>query len=344
LYNKDRCLFKFNRLENQEKNKPFKKLVMAASEANWFFYFAVIFILSGLIWQGITHKPGNKQSNPSVVPQVLGASTQLRGDPNETASIRPLEKFELELKPEDLSAKSALVYDVTADNLVFAKNSRQKTFVASLTKLMTALVAYQNLDLSLTATTTEEFVNPVKPSLGLKPGESVRALDLFYAMLIGSANDAALGLSKIVEAQTQKPFVELMNETAATLGMGYSNFSNPLGFDSWANFSTAEDLLKLVLESRQYSAFRLYGKSPDYEFDSVQGRHFSVKATNRLPKKYPDISAVKTGQTPASDGSIISMVEIGEREFAVIILNSLSREKDLLTVRSALRQTLETFK
>jgi hypothetical protein len=51
-------------LENQQKNKPFEKLVMAASEANWFFYFAVIFILSGLIWQGITHKPATSTSTP----------------------------------------------------------------------------------------------------------------------------------------------------------------------------------------------------------------------------------------------------------------------------------------
>jgi D-alanyl-D-alanine carboxypeptidase len=201
---------------------------------------------------------------------------------------------------------------------------------------MTGLVAYQNLDLSDNATVTEEFINPIKPTLGLKPGESVRNLDLLYSMLIGSANDAAMGLAETVTIKTQKPFVELMNEAAAELGMGYTSFSNPVGFDSWANYSTAEDLLKLVLKCRQYAAFRLYGKSPMYEFLSASGRSFAIKATNRLPQKYPDISAIKTGQTPASDGSIISTIETEDKTFIVIILNSLNREKDLLTVRSAL--------
>ncbi len=265
-------------------------------------------------------------------PQVLGASTQdIRGAQPPSLPLPFLKQ------PVDTSAISAggfLVYDTESGQDMLAKNPEQKFSIASLTKLLTALVTYQNVDLSQTATITPGDVITISPSLGLKPGDNIVFSDLFNSMLLGSANDAAKALSNHSFLGGGTEFVKNMNRVAGALGMQNSNFSNPLGFDSQNNYSTAEDLKKLVEETQKLAAFKNIGRRTEYSFISTQGNSYSVKATNKLVGLYPEIEAIKSGQTPAAKQSLISKVNKNGHSIVIIVLSSQNREKDTLDLEN----------
>src|SRR4029077_21109724 len=98
------------------------------------------------------------------------------------------------------------------------------------------------------------------PALNFLVGDSVKADDVFNSMLIGSCNDAALALADDVTGQTQKNFVDLMNQEAKTLGMANSSFENPMGFDNFNNYSTAQDIKILITETQQLAVFKDLGR------------------------------------------------------------------------------------
>jgi D-alanyl-D-alanine carboxypeptidase len=234
-----------------------------------------------------------------------------------------------------IQAKSLLVFDSATGQTLAEKNPRQPVAIASLTKLMTGLVVYNHISSfrqTITVQPDDRFT--VDPSLGLKTGDEVAVSDLFYSMLIGSANDAALALANHTEQTAGKNFVDLMNEQARDLGMEDTHFSNPLGFDSEANFSTASDLAKLIKKVRDYQAFNLSGKEQSYEFTSGSGFHYGVKATNKLTASYPDLYAIKTGFTNQAQGAMVTEVKGKRAAFTIIILDSPNRENDTLLLRS----------
>lgn len=269
----------------------------------------------------------------SLTPQVLGASIgEIRG----AQQIGPEHVYGKIREPDfsAISAKSFLAYDLSGGQILAEKNGSQKLPIASLTKLITALVAYDNLDLNSYVAVTVHDVLDVSPSLGLSPGDQAKVLDLLNAMLVGSANDAAWALANHIAQATGKNFVSLMNEKAVQLQMDDSNFSNPLGFDSINNYSTAQDLKKAVDQTQQLAVFTQLGRKESYSFRGMSGKLYDVVATNKLVSEYPDIEAVKTGHTIAAQDSMISKVTAKDgRKIIVIVLGSVNREKDTLKLK-----------
>jgi serine-type D-Ala-D-Ala carboxypeptidase (penicillin-binding protein 5/6) len=239
----------------------------------------------------------------------------------------------------NVSAKAFLVYDEKSNQNLALKNQTLKLPIASLTKLLTALVVYKEVDLmdKVVISSSDKFA--VEPSLNLKSGDTVLVRDLFDSMLIGSANDAGITLANFVEKKTGKNFVELMNLKAKELSMENSKFSNPIGFDSKDNFSTVDDLKKLVIETQKYSAFVSLGKKTGYTFSSEQNNSYSVKATNKLVFKHTEFESIKTGFTQESAGSLISKVENDSNKIVIIVIGSENREKDTLDIKNEIFKT-----
>lgn len=276
-------------------------------------------------------------SLPTGDPRVEGAATiSPLGMPNNKGSdniAKPKLIGAIDLTT--VQARSFLVFDSGTGETLAEKNPKQPVAIASLTKLMTGLVAYNHISSfrqTIMVQSDDQF--NVDPVLGLKTGEEVSVSDLFYSMLIGSANDAALTLANHTEQTTGKNFVDLMNDQAKSLGMEDTHFSNPLGFDSEANFSTAADLAKLINKVREYQAFSLSGKEQSYAFTSSSGSRYGVKATNKLTASYPDLFAVKTGFTNQAQGAMVTEVKDKQVAFTIIILDSPNRENDTLNLRS----------
>lgn len=263
-------------------------------------------------------------------PQVLGASIDLRGQAPAVAVPVLGPGFD----DAQVTAKSYLAADAATGNVIVEKNGGQKEYIASLTKLLTGLASYNSVDINATATLTPADEFNVSPVLYLRAGDSVKLLDLFNAMLVGSENDAALALSNHVAAITGQNFVDMMNSEAHSLGMSNSNFSNPLGFDSPQNYSTADDLLKLVLATQKLSVFTWLGRQTAYEFTGSLGKVYKAKATDTLIASHPEIQAVKTGYTQGAGQAMVTKATENGHGIYIIVLDSQDRETDTLTLEN----------
>jgi len=142
----------------------------------------------------------------------------------------------------EISAKSYLVADLDSGFVFAEKNSQEKLPIASLTKLMTAIVVAENVDLRKSVLVKPEMLEAYGSTKGLEVGKSFRVVELFYPLLISSSNDAAEVLSGFLgETKT----IEMMNEKAKAILMKYTEFTDPHGFDP-KNVSTAQDLFQLA--------------------------------------------------------------------------------------------------
>ena len=288
------------------------------------------------LFSGSTTQASSEKTE--AVPQVLGDAISIRGDLiDQNIDLNPLIK-----NPDTagVKAKSFLVFDLKSGQQLLEKNSNQKFSIASLTKLLTGLVAYQNVDLSHEIILTSKDNLKVKPTLSFVSGDLVKASDVFNSMIIGSCNDAALTLANFVNETTGQNFVDLMNRQAQTLGMVDSHFANPMGFDSAGNFSTAQDMKKLITATQSLAVFKNLGRRTNYQFTSASGNYYSTAATNTLIKSHEDIQAIKTGYTGEAGGAMATKIKIGEREIVVLVLNSTNREEDTLRLREILLQNI----
>ncbi|MDP3994099.1 MAG: serine hydrolase [bacterium] len=228
----------------------------------------------------------------------------------------------------ELSAESALVKDKNSNVVLFEKNSREKLPIASLTKLMTALVALRELKMDEVVTISPEDtrVSPYKANLAA--GEKLLARDLLKAMLVLSANDAAWALARAAGG-TVKDFVLKMNSEARSLGMLSTAFTNPVGFDDDGHYSTAADLAILVEEVLRHPELVEIASLKEATINSVDGRiTHRLLTTNKLMLKYKEISGLKTGYTTEAKGNLIVLVQEGPALLYFIVLNSDDRETE----------------
>jgi len=234
------------------------------------------------------------------------------------------------LPAPDFKAKSVLIYDPATDANLYEKNSEQELPIASLTKLMTAIVASEspNFDKPITLTSADQL--NVAPVLHLQAGDTVRPEDLVKSMLVGSANDAALALSN--HFPDQQTFIEIMNQKAKNLGMTHTHFTTPIGFDTPGNYSTAGDLKILVNYALNRLPYPQIWQTKDYYFVSMSGREYYVQNSNDLVYNHANILSIKTGYTDLAQGNMIVLAkDDAGRQIISVVLNSGQRENDTMT-------------
>jgi serine-type D-Ala-D-Ala carboxypeptidase (penicillin-binding protein 5/6) len=291
---------------------------------------------------GFLYSQSKPDLSQPVIPQVLGATTEappaIRG--GDDTALKPISQT-TEPDVSGITAQSFEVFDLASGQELLAKNTSQKFAIASLTKLMTALTAYNNSDLAGSLTITNKDVLNVKPNLDFVLGDQVKALDIFDSMLIGSCNDAALALADYVAKATGSNFVNLMNNQAASLGMANTSFANPMGFDSVNNYSTAQDLKLLIMATQKLSVFTDLGRRSGYSFASLSGQNYSTVATNTLIKNHPDIEAIKTGFTNEANGAMATKVDIAGHQIVILVLDSQNRELDTLRLKNILESNFD---
>ncbi len=281
----------------------------------------------------------SNNAKSEALPIERRASVQLRG--SEMLKKTKILGINTETSSDfsKIKAESALIYLENSGTVIFEKNSSKKLQIGSLTKLLTGLVVYTEADLNSQKQILIEDTLNVKPILGLKPGEQIKISDLFSSMVVGSANDAALALANYVSQEKKHKFTDLMNKTAYDIGMENSHFSNPVGFDSAENFSTAWDLKILTEKTQKLSAFRNLAKFKTYEFVSVTKEKHKIFASNTLINSNPEIQSIKTGKTPGSGENIICRFMLSNQPVVVIILNSPDRESDVIfTIKELKKQ------
>jgi D-alanyl-D-alanine carboxypeptidase (penicillin-binding protein 5/6) len=227
-----------------------------------------------------------------------------------------------------LTAKSALVIDKKNNRIVYAKNHQLKLPMASTTKVMTALLALENLGLTQ-ATIISYHASQTEPSkIYLRQKERWRSLDLLYALLMSSANDAAVSLAEEISGK-ESDFADLMNKKARELRMKNSRFANPCGFSHASHFSTCFDLARLWKKATAYPVFLEIMRTKNKTIVSEAGRKIYLRNHNRLLWNYPKLFIGKTGYTLKAKHCFVGELILGKRNFVIVILKSRKPWEDL---------------
>ena len=201
-----------------------------------------------------------------------------------------------------LSARSAIVIDAPTGRVLFERNARERSLIASTTKIMTGLLVCEDLDPQREIMIPPEAVGIEGSSLYLKAGERVKVIDLLYGMMLRSGNDAAAALA-IAHSGSEEAFVRAMNERAAALGLRDTHFANPHGLDDENNYSTAYDLALLARAAMENKRFREVAGTKSYRFGDR-----SFENHNRLLWRCEGAEGVKTGFTKAAGRILVSAV------------------------------------
>lgn len=194
-----------------------------------------------------------------------------------------------------VSARAAFLFQPDTRDVVYAKRPRAERPVASATKLMTALVALDELDLRRRYTVPPYDPAPGESLAGLRGGERLTFSDLLRGLMLPSGNDAANALA-ILSSGSVGAFVERMNERADELGLTNSHFTTPIGLDQTGNYSSAEDLVKMALLLRRNSFVREIMAQPRAVLRSASPP-IAVTNRNTLVGRQPYVDGVKTGHT-----------------------------------------------
>lgn len=241
-----------------------------------------------------------------------------------------------------LTAKSVLVYDLTSNKVIFEKNAKERMPMASLTKIMTAIIAMENRrDDDRYIVNGDDLVG--ENSMGLVSGERLSQEELLYGLLLPSGNDAAETLASNYEDGGRKAFVKAMNDKAKALGLTDTNFTNPSGLQGDGDqYTTAYDLLVVTRYAlEKFPIFRRIVSTAEYQIEETSGHnaHYLVNETNLLTT-YPGVAGVKTGYTPEAGLCLVTYLDYEGHKVVGIILNSENRRGEMKELLDASLKSL----
>lgn len=242
-------------------------------------------------------------------------------------------------KDLSLEGQAAVLMDFDTKEILYEKNMDMKLYPASTTKIMTAILALEHGSLDDIVTIDQEVVSLTEGShIALEPGEKLTLEQMLNALLIPSANDAALGLAKHISGSVEG-FAKLMNEKADALGATNTNFINPNGLHEDNHYTTAHDLALIAQYAMNNETFRGIVDTVTYQIEPTNKKEDTryLKNTNKLlfssdkiyvdgnyiSAKYEGASGVKTGTTGPAQYCLVSYAEReGQRLIAVVLKSS----------------------
>ena len=224
-------------------------------------------------------------------------------------------------RPSLDSAAAAILVDARDGTPILEKAPREQRSIASTTKLMTALLTLEQAPFNAVYTAPDYRAGAAESKIDLRPGERMRVRDLFEALMLESANDAAATLAEGI-AGSRAAFVAEMNERAAALGLEDTSYANPIGLDDPLNYSSARDLSSLARRLLRDRRFAEVVDSPAATLQSG-ARPRTVANRNNLIATVPAVDGVKTGHTTdagyvlvgsatGSNGAQVVSVVLGE--------------------------------
>jgi serine-type D-Ala-D-Ala carboxypeptidase (penicillin-binding protein 5/6) len=240
----------------------------------------------------------------------------------------------------DLTAQSILMYDLTTNKILYEKDPDVKRPMASLTKIMTAIIALDTPkpDDKYVVTQADMVTGD---DMGVSPGETYDLQNLLYGLILHSGNDAAEVLANNYPGG-RKAFILAMNNKAKALGMLDTNYTNPTGLEGDGDqYTTTYDLLiatRYALD--HYPLFVQVVATPEYTIPATN-EHKEIDLSNEtnLLTSYPGVEGVKTGYTPEAGLCLVTYLNYGGHKIIGIILNSQNRRGEM---KSLLDYSLQT--
>ena len=221
-----------------------------------------------------------------------------------------------------MASSSTIVMDTESGRILYQNNAYEKKLIASTTKIMTFVVAYEYakdfLDLEIEA--GNEILKMYGTSIYLSMHEKMKLSDLLYGLMLRSGNDAAVVIANFVGG-SEESFVKLMNKKAKFLGMNNTLFNNPHGLDEETkNYSTAYDM---ALLSKYASTIPLYREITSTKYHDVKTnlKSYSWINRNKLVFIYPFFTTGKTGYTPKAGKTFVTTAKRNNLELTIVTLN-----------------------
>lgn len=225
---------------------------------------------------------------------------------------------------DSIEAKAWMLVDDSTGIIISARNAHQRRYMASLTKMMTGLLALEHGHLSDTIKITRDVF--VHKNSHVRPGEAYVARDLLYLMMLISDNDAAHAIAKAVAGDTLR-FYGKMNRKARYLCMSRTNFASPNGMPNDSNYSCAADLVKLARYCMRDSAFAAIVRTAEKDIPLIDGRHRVCPNTNLLLRGYGGCTGIKTGFTRQAEACLAAQATRGGHTLTLVLLGSPTYEQ-----------------
>lgn len=221
-----------------------------------------------------------------------------------------------------LASTSTMVIDNNSGRILYQDNAYEKRLIASTTKIMTFVVAYEYAKdyLDLEIEVGDEILKMYGTSIYLSLHEKMKLRDLLYGLMMRSGNDAAIVIANFVGG-SEEGFVKLMNKKARFIGMNNTIFNNPHGLDeNTKNYSTAYDM---ALLSKYANTIRLYQKITSTKYYDVKTnlKSYSWINRNKLVFTYPFFISGKTGYTPSAGKTLVSTAKKDNLEITIVTLD-----------------------
>lgn len=299
---------------------------------------------------GSAHENSTKLPSPSnlSLPDVsddtrergVPISFESRGHATEFRPIRKEGVYDLSIP----SAHASVVMDAESGVVLQEKNAHEERQIASLTKLMTAMLIVERIaNMDELVTIDEEMIAVEGTRIGcprsgfcngvrLRVGEQLSVRDLMKATLMNSANDAALALAKHAGGGKTETFVEIMNARARTLGLQNTRFCTPSGLEPEGResecYSSAFDVARIASQALKYDIIWETARMPSATLISRDGKYsHDIFNTDQLLGEYPDLVGAKTGFTPLAGYSLLALSLDPDRRHTIVsvVLNDPER-------------------
>jgi len=206
--------------------------------------------------------------------------------------------------------------------VIWAGQAGARVAPASLTKIMTALLAIESGRLDDTVTVSRAASRETGSRIGLKAGEQLRMRALLAAMVVRSANDAC----RAIADHFGVTFVTRMNQRAAAMGLRDTQFVDPCGHDRAGQYSSAADLARLAELTMQHGEFAGLARTERVTIATLDGRRkFHFTTTNALLGRYQGVIGVKTGSTGRAGNCLVAIAERNGVRVVLVLLNARNR-------------------
>ena len=229
-------------------------------------------------------------------------------------------------KKINVSAHSALLYQPETEIYLYLKNADERMPMASTTKIMTALVALEESELTDLVLVNDSAIGTEGSSAYLRQGDILTMNELLYALLLQSANDAAVAIACHIGGDIEG-FASLMNARAEKLGLTNTHFTNPHGLDEKEHYTTARELAIIAAEALKNQTFRDIVSTYKKSFVSEERSRTYVNH-NKLLQLYDGCIGVKTGYTKTSGRCLVSAAERNGLTFISVTLDAPSDWND----------------
>ena len=251
----------------------------------------------------------------------------------------------LPIKVSAITASSAIVMDLNSNRILYENNIHEQRLIASITKIMTAIVAIEYGNLDDIYEVDDEVLEAYGSAIYIEIGEKLTLRDLLYGLMLRSGNDAAVVIAKNI-AGSMEAFAMLMNETASKIGMNDSYFYNAHGLeedDGTGNLSTAYDMALLTKYAMENETFREIFATKNYSVKTNK-KSYSWTNKNRLLHEYDFITGGKTGFTKKARRTLVTTASSNNIDLVVVTLNDPNDFEDHLTLYTEIFKKYEAIK